>query len=164
MTQCVPNSPSAIPHRLFCGSVMRQGSILIEVSIAVAFATFLGLFTMKASLLAISNNQWVILQTLTDAYLTRETALSLRIPLANLTDNDSPWPNQEGVAPAKETVTIGRLPGGAPVQAQLTRYRFDVTQPDAVDTGISTWRLHSILEYSVGGQRYVKSRSTLRMQ
>lgn len=164
MTQCVPNSPSAIPHRLFYGSVMQQGSILIEVSIAVAFAAFLGLFTMKASLLAISNNQWVILQTLTDAYLTRETALSLRIPLANLTDLDSPWPNQEGVAPTKETVTIGLLPGGAPVQAQLTRYRFDVTQPDAVDTGISTWRLHSILEYYVGGQRYVKSRSTLRMQ
>jgi hypothetical protein len=164
MTRCVANPfDSRLPRR-FDRAAKQRGSILVEVSLAVGFAAFLGLFTMKASLLAISNNQWIILQTLADAYLTRETALSVRIPVADLTAVSSPWPEQGVATPAEQTVTVGRLPGGAPVQARLTRYRVDVTQPGAVDTGITSWRLHSILEYTAGGQPYVKSRSTLRLQ
>ena len=48
------------------------------------------------------------------------------------------------------------------VNAQLRRYRTDVTQPGDVDTGILSWRMHSVLDYTVGGVRYVKSRTTLR--
>jgi hypothetical protein len=164
MTQCIASPLNSRLHQRLCRAAKQRGSVLVEVAVAVGFAAFLGLFTMKASLMAISNNQWIILQTLADAYLTRETALSVRIPVADLTGPSSPWPDQGVATPLVETVTVGRLPGGGEVRAQLTRYRVDVTQPGAVDSGISSWRLHSILEYTAAGQRYVKSRSTLRLQ
>jgi hypothetical protein len=79
------------------------GSLLIEVSLALGLAVMLALVMMKASLLAISGNQWTVMQTLTDAYLTRETALSNRIPWVDLTATGSPWPSMD--ASADQTVT-----------------------------------------------------------
>jgi hypothetical protein len=143
----------------------RSGNVLVEVTLAIGLTVFLGLLAMKGSLLAISNNQWTIMQTLTDAYLTRETAVSVRAPMADLTAVGSPWPEQDvEAATVQDPVEIGRLPGGQPVTARLTRFRVNATQAGEADTGIVTWRLHSVLDYSVGGQRYVKSRATLRAQ
>lgn len=156
--------PLALRPVLHQRKIRRDGNVLVEVSLAMAFAVFLALLAMRGSLLAISSNQWTIMQTLTDAYLTRETALSVRVPWADLTAADSPWPEQGVAVPAQQAVTLGRLPGGRQVNAQLTRFRVNATQADQTDTGISAWRLHSILDYTVGGQRYVKSRSTLRAQ
>jgi hypothetical protein len=140
--------------------------MIMEVSIAMGLAAVLALILMKASLLALSNNQWTIMQTLTDAYLTRETALSHRIPVATLTGADSPWPDQAVDDPphAVQTVSLGKTAGGQVINASLTRFRINETSVDDTDTGLSVWRLHSVLTYKIGGKEYVKSRATLRMQ
>lgn len=139
--------------------------MLAEVSLAMGLAAVLALLLMKASLLALSNNQWTIMQTLTDAYLSRETALSHRVPMEVLTGENSPWPDPEESDPprAEQTVSLGRIAGGLNVDATLIRFRVNET-PDENSGGVSVWRLHSVLSYSVAGQRYVKSRATLRMQ
>ncbi len=98
-----------------------SGSLLIEVSLALGLAVMLALVMMKASLLAISGNQWTVMQTLTDAYLTRETALSNRIPWVDLTATGSPWPSMD--ASADQTITLGKAAGGSLIQATLTRFR-----------------------------------------
>lgn len=143
----------------------RSGSLLAEVALAMGLAAVLALLLMKASLLALSNNQWTIMQTLTDAYLSRETALSHRVPMVVLTGENSPWPDPVSSDPprAEQTVNLGRLAGGLDVNATLIRFRVNETPVE--DPGnLSVWRLHSVLSYTVAGQRYVKSRATLRMQ
>ena len=132
----------------------------------MGLTAFLGLLLMKASLLALSNNQWTVMQTLTDAYLTRETALSHRVPVADLTGPDSKWPDAAVDDPPRsvQTVQLGKTAGGHAVSGTLTRFRVNETPEDNEDTGISVWRLHSVLVYKIGDQDYVKSRATLRMQ
>lgn len=138
----------------------------MEVSVALGFAGLIALLMLKASLLSISGNQWTIMQTLTDAYLTRETALANRIPLADLTGAATAWPDPTIDDPPRnqQTVVLGKLAGGHEVQAELTRFRVEETNAANTDTPLSVWRLHSILTYAIGGHQYVKSRSTLRMQ
>jgi hypothetical protein len=144
----------------------EQGSVLVEVSLGMGMTSFLALILMKASLLALSNNQWTIMQTLTDAYLTRETALAHRVPVADLTGPDTKWPDSAVDDPPRlvQTVELGRTAGNHAVNGTLTRYRVDETPADNADTGIAVWRLHSVLTYKIGDAEYVKSRSTLRMQ
>jgi hypothetical protein len=145
---------------------MRQGSLLVEVSVAMGFAALLSLVLMKASLLAIGGNQWTIMQTLTDAYLTRETALANRLPYAELTKVGSDWPDSAVDDPPRisQTVTLGRLAGGSLVTGSLTRFRANETAADDADTRLTVWRVYSVLTYYMGDKQYVKSRSTLRMQ
>jgi len=142
----------------------RHGSLLIEVSVALGLTSLLALVLMRASLLAISGNQWTIMQTLTDAYLTRETAMANRIAFADLQAVDSAWPDQ-AVSPgiSEQTITLGRLPGGREVTAVLKRCRTLETPQDA-DLSLTMWRLYSVLTYTVGEEVYTKSRSILRMQ
>jgi hypothetical protein len=106
------------------------------------------------------------MQTLTDAYLTRETALAHRVPVADLTSVETKWPDAAVDDPPRlvQTVELGKTAGGHAVNGTLTRYRVNETPEDNADTGISVWRLHSILTYKIGDADYVKSRSTLRMQ
>lgn len=138
--------------------------MLMEVTVAMGVAVFVAMLVMKGSLLALSGNQWTIMQTLTDAYLTRETALSNRIPMAALTAPNSAWPDAGADNPphSVQTVTLGILPGGQVVQAQLTRFRLNETQTENADTSIAVWQVVSILSYTAGDKPYVKSRSTLR--
>ncbi len=148
----------SLSSRLRRSRLGRRGGVLLEVALAMGFTAVVALFIMRASLLALSGNQWTIMQTLTDAYLSRETALSNRVPVADLTSAASLWPEQAD----SQTVTLGRIAGGKAIDATLTRFR--VTQPVDPDSAISAWRLHSVLAYRVDGKQYVKSCSTLRMQ
>jgi hypothetical protein len=143
----------------------RRGSILVEASIALGAAILLGLLMMKASLLAIGGNDWTTMQTLTDALLTRETALANRVPFAEIASGTSLWPDSAGdVAGAPETIEIGKMMGGTPVTAKLIRYRVNQANTSEPDVNLTVWRLHSVLQYNVGGNQYVKSSSTLRAQ
>lgn len=140
-----------------------HGSLLIEVSAALALTAALALIMMRASLLAISGNQWTIMQTLTDACLSRESALANRLPFADLTASQSAWPDI-AVDPVPElTVTLGRVAGGQAMQGTLRRFRAAEVASNA-ETPLTVWRLHSVLSYRVGSQEYLKSRSTLRLQ
>lgn len=139
-----------------------SGSLLLEASVALGLVTTLALLLMRGSLLAITGNQWAVMQTLTDACLTRETALATRLPFADITAEGSLWavPVSLGEV-AGQPVTLGRLAGGQAVGGTLRRFR--TAEPvNGTETGMSAWRLHSVLTYKIGENDYVKTRSTLR--
>ena len=139
----------------------ERGGLLPEVSVALAAATFLALFVLRSSMVVLHSNQWVILQTMTDAWLTGETALASRAPFVSLQE-DGYWPAGAG---AERTVTLGRLAADRPVTATLRR--FSVEEPVSIGiAGADTRliRLHSVLTYRVGDQDYVKSRTTVRTE
>ncbi|HCN27451.1 MAG TPA: hypothetical protein DIT64_01405 [Verrucomicrobiales bacterium] len=151
------------PPRTLHRARQHQGSVLIEVSLGLGVATVLALMLMKASLLSVGSNQWTIMQTLTDAFMTRETALANRIPVADLTAPDSIWPDAGEDDPPRheETVTLGRVAGRVEITGDLIRFRVNETGGEE-DAPLAIWRLHSILTYHIGGKQYVKSRATLR--
>jgi hypothetical protein len=96
------------------GSRFARGSALVEVTMALAVLTILGLLLLKSSINALYPRQWTLEQTLSDAYLTYEKAFAQRIPFSSLTAANSPWP----VQPNSSTLTnveIGKIPGGTPI-------------------------------------------------
>lgn len=149
---------------------------------ALSILTVLGLVLLKLSLNILHPRQWVLQQSVTDAYMTYERAYAERIPFENLVATDSPWPASTiaiGAAPAvvkskTETVEIGRLPGGTPITGTVTRTRFPDPVNYPIDGGSGTtvnnpaamkvWRVQSVLTYKVGTRTYAKSRTVLRSQ
>jgi hypothetical protein len=131
---------------------------------AMGLTAYVALLLMKASLLAISNSGWTVMQTLSDAYLSREVALSNRVPYADLMGPGTLWPDSSSVTPTQATVTLGKLSGGTPVTATITRFRVSETPGGETETTLAVWRLHSVLVYRIGDEEYIKSRTTLRMQ
>lgn len=154
------------------GSRFARGSALIEVTMALAILTVLGLLLFKSSINALYPRQWTLEQTLSDAYLTYEKAYAQRIPFSDLTAANSPWPVQPNSSVAN--VEIGRIPGGTPIYANVIRTRIPDTNNLAADGGTGTtvtnpsamevWKVQSILSYEIGDRSYVKSRTVVRSQ
>lgn len=126
----------------------------------------------KASRSVTATQQWTVVQSVTDAFMTQETALGNRMPFDDVTAAASPWPVYPTMSTT--TVTVGRLPGGIPITATLNRTR----QPDTNNlitaggtgttttnpAGLEAWKLQSYLIYEIGSRSYVKSRTTLRVR
>lgn len=139
---------------------------------ALSLLTVLGLVLLKLSINILHPRQWVMQQTLSDAYLTYERAYAERIPFENLLASSSPWPAFPTVATS--VVEIGRLPGNYQVIASLTRTRVADTANYPIDGGSGTvelnpaamkvWKAQSIITYQIGSRTYAKSRTILRSQ
>lgn len=150
----------------------RRGMVLVEAMLALSILTVLGLVLLKLSLNILSPRQWMLQQTLTDAYLTYERAYAERIPFDNLVANGSPWPVFPNTSVL--SVEIGRLPGGTPVLGTVTRTRTADPLNYPIDGGsgtvdtnpaaMKTWKVQSIMTYTVGKRTYAKSRTVLRSQ
>jgi hypothetical protein len=155
------------------GSRFARGSALVEVSMALAVLTVLGLLLLKSSINALYPRQWTLEQTLSDAYLTYEKAYAQRIPFSALTDPNSPWPAQPNSSTLTD-VAIGQIQGGTPIYANVIRTRIPDTNNLVVDGGVGTtvtnpsamevWKVQSILSYEIGSRTYVKSRTVVRSQ
>jgi len=158
------------------GSRFARGSALIEVSMALAVLTVLGLLLLKGSINALYPRQWTLEQTLSDAYLTHEKAFAQRIPFNTLTTAASPWPDQPNTS-VVNNVEIGRIPGGTPIFADVIRTRIPdpnnfISDGGTVNDGdtasnpsrMKIWKVQSILTYQIGGRIYVKSRTVVRSQ
>lgn len=151
---------------------MARGMVLLESMLALSILTVLGLVLLKLSLSILHPRQWVLQQTVTDAYLTYERALAERIPFENLLAADSPWPQHPQVATAQ--VEIGRLPGSRPIIGTVSRTRFPDPGNLFLDGGsgnvatnpasMKVWRAQSVLIYQIGNRSYAKSRTVLRSQ
>jgi hypothetical protein len=109
---------------------------------------------------------------MSDAFITRESAMASRIPFEDLVGSSSPWPRSPTVSTT--TVTMGQLPGGALVTGTLYRTRIPDPNnlPAAGGTGTETsnpggtesWQVQSILSYTAASRPYVKSRTVLRIR
>lgn len=143
---------------------------LIEVTVGLGALVGLSILLLKASMSATVAQRWTVIQGMTDSYMTRETAISKRVPFADIVSTTSRWP----IYPAHsvETVEIGRLPGGIPVTATIRRTRIADENNFWSGEGLGTsqtnpakmeiWRLQSLLSYELGGRNYVKSRTVVR--
>lgn len=150
----------------------QRGSALIDIAISYATLVIVALLTLKASINAASIQAGAVEQAMSDAYLTRESALAQRIPFDQINTDASLW----GLSPevTTNTVSIGKLPGGKDVLATLYRTRIPAPNnlPSAGGSGTTTtnpgeiegWKLQSILSYDVKGRSYVKSRTSLRIR
>lgn len=152
---------------------------------SMSILTVLGLVLLKLSINILHPRQWVLQQTVSDAYMTYERAYAERIPFEELVANNSPWPastitigSVNGVVNVSTVqVEIGRLPGpagGIPITGTVTRTRF----PDAVNypidggrgtlvtnpAAMKVWRVQSVLTYTIGNRTYSKSRTVIRSQ
>lgn len=144
--------------------------------VALSLLTVLGLVLLKLSLNILHPRQWIMGQTLTDAYLTYERAFAERIPFESLLANNSPWPAFP--ATTATAVEVGRLPGGIPVMGTVTRTRMADPGNLITDGGnasldpstttnpaaIKVWKAQSVLTYTIGSRTYAKSRTVLRAQ
>jgi hypothetical protein len=152
---------------------ISRGMVLLEAMLALSILTVLGLTLLKLSLNILHPRQWVLQQTITDAYMTYERAVAERIPFENLLAADSPWPQHPQVATI-QVPEIGRLPGGQPIQGTVSRTRFADPGNLYLDGGTGTlttnpasmkvWKVQSVLTYKIGTRSYAKSRTVLRSQ
>lgn len=143
---------------------------------ALSLLTVLGLVLLKLSLNILHPRQWILQQTLSDAYMTYERAFAERVPFETLTGDASPWPlsTAAGINTTSTQVEIGRLPGGRAVTGTVVRTRFPDPGNFPVDHGVGTeatnpaamkvWRVQSVLTYRIGNRTYAKSRTVLRSQ
>ena len=146
------------------------GSALIDISYATL--VIVALLTLKASINAAGTQSWTVKQAMSDAYLTRESALAQRIPFDQINTDTSLWAMSPDVTTS--TVSIGKLPGGRSVLATLHRTRIAAPNnlASAGGSGDATtnpgqtegWKLQSVLVYELRGQQYVKSRTNLRIR
>jgi hypothetical protein len=146
--------------------------VLVEAMLSLSILTLLGLLLLKLSLNILQPRQWVLQQTVSDAYMTFERSFAERIPFENLLAADSPWPHFPNTSTT--AVEIGRLPGNRLITGTVTRTRMADTGNFPIDGGSGTvatnpaamkiWKAQSVLTYQIGGRTYAKSRTVLRSQ
>ncbi len=160
---------------------------MVEAMISLTVLTVLGMILLKLSLNILSPRQWVLQQSVTDAYMTYERAYAERIPFESLVASNSPWPDYATGNPKTSTLTVevGRLPrilpaypDGVPIYGTVTRTRFADPANYPADGGTGTlaaalesnpaamkvWKVQSVLTYQIGNKTYAKSRTVLRSQ
>jgi hypothetical protein len=148
----------------------QRGSALIEIALSYGTLVIVSVLTLKAAINTSTSQTWTVKQAMSDAYLTRETALAQRIPFDTITGPSSLWRLHPSVSTS--TVVIGKLPGGKSVVGSLHRTR--IPAPNNLTSsggsgnsetnpgGTEAWRLQSLLVYHVDDKDYVKTRTVLR--
>ena len=150
---------------------------MLEALASLTTITILGLVLLKISLNILAPRQWIVRQTVTDAYMTFERAYAERIPFGELVAAGSPWPLSTASTINRTTtanVELGRLPGGIPILGTVNRTRFADPNnlPAAGGTGTAAtnpsamqiYEVQSVLTYRVGNRTYAKSRTVVRSQ
>lgn len=150
----------------------QRGSLIIEICLGWGVLLVIASLMLRAHVNLTSAQRWTIVQAMTDASMSRESALANRVPFDELIGNDTLWPTYPSVA--TQTMDAGKLPGGVPVVATILRTKF----PDANNLSeaggegdgetnpaqMEAWKLQSLLSYQISGRDYVKSRTILRIR
>lgn len=145
----------------------------MECAVGFAVLIIVALLLMKLSMVALASRSWIVKQTLSDAYCTRETAYAKRIPFDELTSNTSPWSTYPTITTT--TVVLGTLGRGAgDVTGTLKRFKEPMSN-NLVEQGgtgstttnpsaINSYLIQSVLTYQINGKDYYKTRSAIRTQ
>jgi len=173
---------------------LAKASLLIEMTVALTLLVALGFIMIRGTLDLTAPRRWIILQNITDAYMSYEQAYAERISFNVMNDTQpvidignpadpsddtpvaSPWPLEANSI--AQNVVVGTLPGGNVVTGTITRVRVPDTNnldtaggsvaPASIEalnpSEVETWRLQSHLTYDIGGVTYLKSRTVVRSQ
>lgn len=146
--------------------------VLVEATVALSIITVIGLVLLKLSLNILHPRQWVLQQTLSDAYMTYERAFAERIAFEDLKQTSSAWPAFPSTSATE--VELGRMPGGRSVPGTVVRTRIPDANNLPMNGGTGTaqtnpaaleiWQVQSVLTYEVNGRTYYKSRTIIRSQ
>lgn len=147
-----------------------QGSMLVELMVALGLLITIGMFLLVGSLDLMKPRNWIIRQNVTDAYLTFEEAYAKRVPFDQITASDSDWPLFPDKANSK--ILLGKAPGGRDIQGTIIRTRIpsDNNLVEHKGSGtlatnpaeMETWKLQSVLSFNIGDKEYYKSRTVIR--
>jgi len=87
----------------------RSGTMIIEMTVALGLLSAIAYILLQGTLHVLPPRQWVIMQNVTDAYLTYEEAYAKRISFEELDSNADSWP----IFPDTSStfVVIGKSPG-----------------------------------------------------
>jgi hypothetical protein len=157
-------------------SSRKGGFLLIESTVSLSILTILSLALLKLSINVLHPRQWTMIQTLSDSYMDRERAWAQRIPFgyillpAAAPGTQPVWP----LLPATSVVNpvvLGNLPNqlngaaGNQISGIVVRTCEEITPVAGNVTGMSVFRLQSVLTYNVPGKgTYIKSRTVIRSQ
>jgi len=149
-----------------------KGFLLLEATLSMLILGIVGILLFQLTMNILYPRQWTMMQVVSGAYMTYERAYAERYPFNELTEEDSPWP----MFPNTSTVVVemGRLPGGVPIMATVTRTRIPAPGNFPADGGVGTpetnpaamriWRLQSVANYQIGGRSYLQARNVIRSQ
>lgn len=148
-----------LTRKYTCGRYARKsGYSLIELTVTLCLLMAIALFGLKTMISGSTLQNWVIGQSMTDAYAGIETAWAEREVFANIRTDAT-----RGVYPASVTtqVQIGQTPFKS-VNATLIR-TYHVYTLDAV-TGALSYLLESYVVYTDGQRKYCKVSKVYRSE
>ena len=133
------------------------GSGLFEVSLALFLLITVAVYSMQTALAAYQAQNWSVIQTMTDAQASIETAFAQRWIYGQIASSGR-WP----VYPqfVSSTVTAGQTPYG-PVNVEVRRTCHVNTDPVS---GVQYYLLESYVTYTSGKRSYCKLSKVVRTQ
>ena len=154
----------------------NRGFLLIELTAAAVVLLIVANFALLSAQSLILTHNWTIIQTMTDAFMTSESARGRRILWSNIPTNYPMGANNS----VSTQINVGTTPNGLVVTGTLFRYSQitsigltganTLPNPTVNPTtnanvgGITAMTLYSVLNYQIGGRNYVKTIQTIRTQ
>ncbi|MBK1791736.1 hypothetical protein [Persicirhabdus sediminis] len=143
-----------------------KGSALVELAASICLLVSFAGVTMKTTYSNLSARNWVVTQTMVDAYMNVIATEAQAIAFEEIDDFGSHWPEASEM---RETeVELGKLSYGKPFMAKLYQARMPVySSADMNGDGgdylkMDTWRLRMVIKYEIDGRSYASSRTVVR--
>lgn len=138
-------------------AISEVGSGLFEVSITLFLLITVAVYSMQTTLAAFQAQNWSVIQTMTDAQASIETAFAQRWIYGQIATSGR-WPVYPNVV--RSTVTAGQTPNG-PVNVEVRRTCHVNTDPVS---GMQYYLLESYVTYANGQRSYCKLSKVVRTQ
>ena len=135
----------------------QLGSGLFEVSLTLFLLITIAVFGMQTTLASFQAQNWSVIQTVTDAQASIETAFAQRW-IYNQIASSGRWPVYPNFV--SSIVTAGKTPNG-PVNVEVRRTCHVNTDPVS---GLQYYLLESYVTYTNGKRSYCKLSKVVRTQ
>jgi hypothetical protein len=138
-------------------SISELGSGLFDVSVTLFLLITIAVYSMQTTLASYQAQNWSVIQTMTDAQASIETAFAQRWIYGQIASSGR-WPVYPNFV--SSTVTAGQTPNG-PVNVGVRRTCHLNTDPVS---GVQYYLLESYVTYTNGKRSYCKLSKVVRTQ
>jgi hypothetical protein len=138
-------------------AISELGAGLFEVSVTLFLLITVAVYSMQTTLAAFQAQNWSVIQTMTDAQASIETAFAQRWIYGQIASSGR-WPVYPNFA--SSTVTAGQTPGG-PINVEVRRTCHVNNDPVS---GLQSYLLESYVTYTNGNRSYCKLSKVVRTQ
>jgi hypothetical protein len=138
-------------------AISELGAGLFEVSITLFLLITVAVYSMQTTLAAFQAQNWSVIQTMTDAQASIETAFAQRWIYQQIASSGR-WPVYPNFV--SSTVMAGQTPSG-PVNVEVRRTCHVNTDPVS---GLQSYLLESYVTYTNGNRSYCKLSKVVRTQ